>query len=51
VRLIRDSGILTDAQIDETLRWAREATFIEVEPAGAHDRSAGHAGAPPRASS
>jgi adenosine deaminase len=29
VRLLRDAGILTDEQIDQTLRWAREATFID----------------------
>jgi adenosine deaminase len=32
VRLVRDSGILTDEQIDETLRWAREASFVEGDP-------------------
>jgi adenosine deaminase len=31
VRLLRDAGILSDEQIDQTLRWAREATFVEAE--------------------
>jgi adenosine deaminase len=34
VRLLRDSGVLADEQIDQALRWAREATFIE-DPSGA----------------
>jgi adenosine deaminase len=28
VRMLRDAGILADEQIEQTLRWAREATFI-----------------------
>jgi adenosine deaminase len=31
VRLLRDSGVLSDEQIEQALRWAREATFI-AEP-------------------
>jgi len=30
VRLLRDAGILSDEQIDQTLEWAREATFVEA---------------------
>ncbi len=29
VRMLRDAGILADEQIDETFRWAREASFVE----------------------
>jgi adenosine deaminase len=29
VRLLRDQGILTEAQIDQAMAWAREATFLE----------------------
>jgi adenosine deaminase len=29
VRLLRDAGVLSDEQIDQTFRWAREATFVE----------------------
>jgi len=28
VKLLRDAQVLTDEQIDQTLRWAREATFV-----------------------
>ncbi len=28
VRLLRDAGLLSDEQIEQTLRWAREATFV-----------------------
>jgi adenosine deaminase len=28
VRMLREAGILTDEQIEQTQRWAREATFI-----------------------
>jgi adenosine deaminase len=31
VRMLREAGILADEQIDQTFRWAREATFIEPE--------------------
>jgi adenosine deaminase len=33
VRLLRDSGILSDEQLDTTLGWAREASFVEAEAA------------------
>ena len=33
VRMLREAGILADEQIDQTFRWAREASFIEPEPA------------------
>ena len=33
VRMLREAGILADEQIDQTFRWAREATFIEPDPA------------------
>jgi adenosine deaminase len=32
VRQLRDAGILSDEQLDQTVRWAREATFVEEEP-------------------
>jgi adenosine deaminase len=28
VRLLRDAGLLSDEQIEQTFRWAREATFV-----------------------
>ena len=28
VRLLREAGVLSDEQLDQALRWAREATFI-----------------------
>ena len=28
VRMLKEAGILSDEQIDQTIRWAREATFI-----------------------
>ncbi len=28
VRMLRDAGVLSDEQLDQTFRWAREATFI-----------------------
>jgi adenosine deaminase len=28
VRMLRDAGVLSDEQIDQALRWAREASFI-----------------------
>jgi adenosine deaminase len=33
VRMLREAGILADEQIEQTFRWAREASFIEPEPA------------------
>ncbi|ACG73840.1 Adenosine deaminase [Anaeromyxobacter sp. K] len=32
VRLLRESGVLAEEQIDQALRWAREATFIGELP-------------------
>jgi adenosine deaminase len=32
VRMLRDAGVLSDEQLDQTVRWAREATFVEEEP-------------------
>lgn len=32
VRMLREAGILSEEQLDQALRWARQATF--VEPAG-----------------
>jgi len=29
VKMLRDAGVLSDEQIDQALRWAREATFVE----------------------
>jgi len=29
VKLLRDAGLLSEEQLDQTQRWAREATFIE----------------------
>ncbi len=29
VRMLREAGILSEEQLDQALRWAREATFIE----------------------
>jgi len=29
VKLLRDAGLLSEAQLDQTQRWAREATFVE----------------------
>lgn len=31
VRLLRDAGVLSDEQLDQTFRWAREATFVVPE--------------------
>ena len=31
VRMLREAGILSEEQLDETLRWAREATFVEAD--------------------
>ena len=31
VKLLRDAGILSEEQLDQALRWAREATFITPE--------------------
>jgi len=33
VRMLREGGILSEEQLEQTLRWAREATFIEPEAA------------------
>ncbi len=30
VRMLRDGGILSDEQIEQTFRWAREATFLDA---------------------
>jgi adenosine deaminase len=32
VRLLRDGGLLSDEQIEQALRWAREATFLDGQP-------------------
>jgi adenosine deaminase len=32
VRLVREAGLLAEEQLDEVLRWARQATFIEPSP-------------------
>jgi adenosine deaminase len=29
VRMLREAGVLTEAQIEQTLRWARDATFVD----------------------
>ena len=29
VEMLRTNGVLADEQIDQALRWAREATFVE----------------------
>ncbi len=29
VRMLREAGVLSEEQLDQTLRWAREATFVE----------------------
>ena len=29
VRMLRDAGVLSDEQLEQTFRWAREATFVE----------------------
>ena len=31
VRMLRDAGVLSEEQIDQAQRWAREATFISTE--------------------
>ncbi len=31
VKLLRDAGLLSDEQLDQAHRWAREATFIQAE--------------------
>jgi adenosine deaminase len=33
VRMLREAGILSEEQLDQTVRWAREATFIEPDAA------------------
>jgi adenosine deaminase len=33
VRMLRDAGVLSDEQIEQAVRWAREATFVEAAPA------------------
>jgi hypothetical protein len=30
VRMLREAGLLSDEQLDQTFRWAREATFVEA---------------------
>ena len=30
--MLREAGILSEEQLDQTLRWAREATFVEPDP-------------------
>ncbi|MCM2334413.1 MAG: adenosine deaminase [Anaeromyxobacteraceae bacterium] len=30
VKLLRDAGLLSEEQLDQALRWAREATFVEA---------------------
>ncbi len=32
VQLMRDHGILSEEEIDRTMDWAREATFIPTAP-------------------
>jgi adenosine deaminase len=32
VRMLRVAGILSEEQLDQTLRWAREASFVAAEP-------------------
>ncbi len=32
VRILLEAGILSEEQLDETLRWARQATFVEEDP-------------------
>jgi adenosine deaminase len=32
IAIVRDNGILTEAEIDQTTRWAMEASFIPTEP-------------------
>ncbi len=32
LRLLRDAGAISEEQIDQTLRWAREATFVGPAP-------------------
>jgi adenosine deaminase len=32
VKLLREAGLLSDEQLEQTQRWAREATFIEPAP-------------------
>jgi adenosine deaminase len=34
VRLLRESGVLSEEQLEQALRWAREATFITDPPDG-----------------
>jgi adenosine deaminase len=34
VRLLRDAGVLADEQLEQTFRWAREATFVPGDGAG-----------------
>ena len=31
VRMLREAGVLSDEQLDQAQRWAREATFIEAQ--------------------
>ena len=31
IAIVRDNGILTEEQIDQTLAWAREASFVPTE--------------------
>jgi hypothetical protein len=30
--MLRVAGILSEEQLDQTLRWAREASFVAAEP-------------------
>jgi len=32
VKLLREAGLLSEEQLDQTQRWARQATFIEPQP-------------------
>jgi adenosine deaminase len=34
VRMLRDAGVLADEQLEQTFRWAREATFVPGDAAG-----------------
>jgi adenosine deaminase len=34
IAIIKDNGILTEAEIDQTIKWAFEATFIPVDKMG-----------------
>jgi adenosine deaminase len=34
VRMLRDGGVLSEEQLEQAIRWAREATFVPPDAQG-----------------